>query len=128
MGQEGTVKSSAAGCPGCFDDVRDVLTTSSAHPAWECAGQSVDYKVCCFVLYVLVTGCAWRLVPQDLAPWGAAYRWFRAWTRDGVWAQVPDVLWERSAREPGPAAVGAARRLPHRQAGARPQTASANDL
>src|SRR3954451_13149596 len=31
------------------------------------------------ILYVLRTGCAWRLVPHDLAPWDAAYRWFRAW-------------------------------------------------
>src|SRR4051812_4989046 len=28
------------------------------------------------VLYVLVSGCAWRLVPHDLAPWDAAYRWY----------------------------------------------------
>jgi transposase len=47
------------------------------------------------VLYVLVTGCAWRLVPHDLAPWDVAYRWFAKWTRDGVWDQVHDVLRDR---------------------------------
>jgi len=32
------------------------------------------------ILYVLVSGCAWRLAPYDLAPWDAAYRWFRLWS------------------------------------------------
>ena len=36
------------------------------------------------ILYVLVSGCAWRLAPHDLAPWDAAYRWFRAWSAAGV--------------------------------------------
>src|SRR3712207_332050 len=40
------------------------------------------------ILYVLRTGCAWRLVPHDLAPWDAAYRWFRAWSADGTWRRV----------------------------------------
>jgi transposase len=52
------------------------------------------------VLYVLMTGCAWRLVPHDLAPWDVAYRWLAKWTRDGVWDQVHDVLRDR-VREAG---------------------------
>lgn len=36
------------------------------------------------ILYVLDSGCAWRLVPHDLAPWDVAYRWFRAWAGDGT--------------------------------------------
>ena len=44
------------------------------------------------ICYVLVSGCAWRLVPHDLAPWSVAYRWFAAWTADGTWARVHDAL------------------------------------
>ena len=44
------------------------------------------------ISYVLVSGCAWRLVPHDLAPWSIAYQWFRAWTADGTWDQVHDTL------------------------------------
>jgi transposase len=47
------------------------------------------------ILYVLRTGCAWRLVPHDLAPWDAAYRWFRAWSADGTWRQVHEALRDR---------------------------------
>jgi transposase len=52
------------------------------------------------ILYVLVSGCAWRQVPHDLAPWDAAYRWFRAWSADGTWDRVHDQLRDRlRARE-----------------------------
>ena len=47
------------------------------------------------ILYVLRTGCAWRHVPHDLAPWDAAYRWFHAWSADGTWRQVHEALRER---------------------------------
>src|SRR5215207_7456693 len=47
------------------------------------------------ILYVLRTGCAWRLAPHDLAPWDAAYRWFRAWSADGTWRQVHEALRDR---------------------------------
>lgn len=61
------------------------------------------------VLYVLVTGCAWRMVPHDLAPWSTAYRWFASWTADGTWDQVHDVLRDRvrivDGRDPQPSAA-----------------------
>jgi len=47
------------------------------------------------ILYVLRTGCAWRLVPHDLAPWDAAYRWFHAWSADGTWRRVHEALRDR---------------------------------
>jgi transposase len=53
------------------------------------------------ILYVLVTGCAWRQVPHDLVPWDVAYRWFARWTRQGVWDRVHDLLRERVRRADG---------------------------
>ncbi|GJF35072.1 hypothetical protein KNE206_77720 [Kitasatospora sp. NE20-6] len=61
------------------------------------------------MLYVLVGGCAWRLVPHDLVPWDVAYRWFRAWTADGTWDRVHDTLRDRvrvaDGRDPQPSAA-----------------------
>ena len=61
------------------------------------------------ILYVLVSGCAWRLVPHDLVPWDAAYRWFRAWSADGTWDRVHDALRDRvravEGRNPQPSAA-----------------------
>jgi transposase len=56
------------------------------------------------ILYVLRTGCAWRHVPHDLAPWDAAYRWFQAWTADGTWRRVHERLRDRVREADGRAA------------------------
>jgi transposase len=53
------------------------------------------------ILFVLRTGCAWRHVPHDLAPWDAAYRWFAAWTADGTWRRVHEALRERAREHEG---------------------------
>lgn len=61
------------------------------------------------ISYVLVSGCAWRLVPHDLAPWSIAYQWFAAWTRDGTWARIHEVLRgqvrQAAGRDPQPSAA-----------------------
>ncbi|WP_205660492.1 transposase, partial [Amycolatopsis antarctica] len=61
------------------------------------------------ILYVLVSGCAWRMVPHDLVPWSVAYRWFREWTLDGSWQRVHDTLRDRvravDGRDPQPSAA-----------------------
>jgi transposase len=61
------------------------------------------------IWYVLRTGCAWRLVPNDLVAWYAAYRCFRTWTSQGVWADIHDALRDQvraaAGRNPGPTAA-----------------------
>ena len=53
------------------------------------------------ILYVLGTGCSWRRMPHDLAPWDVAYRWFATWTAAGVWDQVHDTLRDRVRERDG---------------------------
>jgi DDE superfamily endonuclease/Putative transposase of IS4/5 family (DUF4096) len=36
------------------------------------------------IFFVLRSGCQWRMIPRDLLPWDAAYRWYRAWIADGT--------------------------------------------
>ncbi|MFC5996494.1 IS5 family transposase [Pseudonocardia hispaniensis] len=61
------------------------------------------------ISYVLASGCAWRLVPHDLAPWNTAYQVFSAWTADGTWDRIHDVLRDRvrdrDGRDPQPSAA-----------------------
>ena len=61
------------------------------------------------ILYVLASGCAWRLVPHDLAPWDAAYRWFRYWSAQGVWDDIHEALRDQvrqaEGRDPAPTAA-----------------------
>lgn len=60
------------------------------------------------IFFVLRSGCQWRMIPRDLLPWDAAYRWFRAWTSDGTWDRVHDALRDQvriaEGRDPAPTA------------------------
>jgi transposase len=35
------------------------------------------------IFYVTRAGRPWRLLPNDLPPWGTIYRWFATWRDDG---------------------------------------------
>lgn len=60
------------------------------------------------IFFVLRSGCQWRMIPRDLLPWDAAYRWYRAWTADGTWDRVHDALRDQvriaGGRDPAPSA------------------------
>src|SRR5215212_3023049 len=44
------------------------------------------------ILYVLVGGIQWRMVPHDLPNWNTIYGYFRDWKRSGVWQRIHDTL------------------------------------
>ena len=56
------------------------------------------------ILYVLRTGCAWRMLPHDFPPWQTVYWYFKRWREDGVVDQVHDRLRDqvrdRAGRDP----------------------------
>lgn len=60
------------------------------------------------ILYVLVSGCAWRLLPREYPPASTVYYYFRKWGNDGTWKRVHDHLveWVRviEGRDPSPSA------------------------
>ena len=47
------------------------------------------------ILYVLRSGCDWRMMPHDLPPHGTAYGYFRDWRRTGAWETMHTTLRER---------------------------------
>lgn len=61
------------------------------------------------ILYVLRSGCPWRLVPHDLPAWGTLYWYFRTWRNQGVWDQILTTLCpqvrQKQGREPEPSAA-----------------------
>jgi transposase len=61
------------------------------------------------ILYQLRAGCAWRLLPHDLPPWGTVHYYYRRWRLDGTWQQVHDTLRGQvrvaAGREPTPSAA-----------------------
>jgi putative transposase len=44
------------------------------------------------ILYVLRSGCPWRLLPHDFPKWQTVYDYFREWRRAGIWDQVLQTL------------------------------------
>jgi putative transposase len=53
------------------------------------------------ILYVLRTGCQWRLLPSDFPNWKTVYTVFRRWRLTGVWQQIHDALREKVRRSVG---------------------------
>ena len=60
------------------------------------------------IFYLLRTGCAWRYLPHDFAPWQTVYGYFRRWCQQGVWKRIHDRLVKRvrvaDGKKPTPSA------------------------
>jgi putative transposase len=44
------------------------------------------------ILYVLCSGCSWRMVPHDLPNWNTLCSYFRDWKHDGIWEYIQTSL------------------------------------
>jgi transposase len=59
-------------------------------------------------IYVVRSGCAWRMLPKDFPPWESVYRTFRRWSARGSFEEMYDELrklWRsRQHRAPEPTA------------------------
>ncbi len=53
------------------------------------------------VLYLVRTGCQWRMLPREYPPWKTTYQIFYRWRVNGVWDQVHEKLRDRVRREEG---------------------------
>jgi putative transposase len=60
------------------------------------------------VLYVLKSGCQWRMLPHDFPRWPTVYHYFRQWRIDGTWERINRAIRKRLRvrlkRDPQPSA------------------------
>lgn len=71
----------------------DVLRPLIPLPSWEGRPPTVERReIVNAILYVLRSGCPWRLLPHEFPAWGTVYYYFRRWQREGVWDQILKVL------------------------------------
>jgi putative transposase len=60
------------------------------------------------IFYILRSGCAWRLLPNDFPPWKTIHHYFRTWRLDGTWERMHSALRKRvrvrMSRDPEPSA------------------------
>lgn len=53
------------------------------------------------LLYVVVGGVQWRMLPQEYPKWQSVYSYFRRWRDDGTWQRIHDILRAQLRRRSG---------------------------
>ena len=61
------------------------------------------------ILYILKSGCQWRMLPHEFPPWPTVWTYFRTWRKNGDWERMQARLREaervRRGRDPTPSAA-----------------------
>ncbi len=47
------------------------------------------------ILYLVRTGCSWRMLPRDFPPWPTVHDYYRKYRHDGTWNRIHNVLHEQ---------------------------------
>jgi len=53
------------------------------------------------VLYLVKTGCQWRLLPNDFPPYTTVWSFYRRAVTTGKWEKAMDLLVKKTANESG---------------------------
>jgi putative transposase len=53
------------------------------------------------ILYVVRTGCQWRMLPAGFPKWSTVYGVFWQWRNAGLWQTIHDALREKTRRQAG---------------------------
>lgn len=79
--------------------------------------RTVDlYEVFCGVLYVLKSGCQWRMLPRDFPPWRTCYDYFQKWSEraGNAPSRLEEALKKGGWRGPEKPWAGRENHLPYR--------------
>lgn len=61
------------------------------------------------ILYVIVTGCQWRMLPNDFPPWQSVYYHYNKWCKNETWFMIHHYLHQEArvdaGKEPEPTAA-----------------------
>ena len=67
-------------------------------PAVKAGGRPAEHtrrEIVNAILYVLRSGCQWRMLPHEFPPWGTIYTYLRNWRREGTWQRIHTALHEQ---------------------------------
>ena len=53
------------------------------------------------IIYLVRSGCSWRMLPHDLPPWGTVHHYYRQWRITGLWQKIHDALRDEVRRQEG---------------------------
>ena len=61
------------------------------------------------ILYLVRTGCSWRMLPHDFPPWPTVHDYYWKYRRDRIWNQIHETLHKRvrvqAGRQASPSAA-----------------------
>ena len=60
------------------------------------------------IQYVVKTGCQWRMLPKDFAPWSVVYYYYRSWKYAGIIETILEEMTYRSRKRAGKKAAPSA--------------------
>ncbi len=53
------------------------------------------------IVYLVHSGCSWRMLPHDFLPWSSVSTYFRKLMRGGTWERINDCLREQVRQQVG---------------------------
>ena len=53
------------------------------------------------IFYLVKTGCQWRMLPSDFAPWNTVYYYYRKWKYEGLIEELHEMLRDFTRRKAG---------------------------
>ena len=53
------------------------------------------------IVYLVKTGCQWRMLPGDFAHWKIVYYYFSIWKKNGIWEDLHESLVEKTRASVG---------------------------
>lgn len=53
------------------------------------------------ILYLVVGGIQWRMMPKEYPKWQSVYHYFREWRQTGLWKRIHDTLRARTREKAG---------------------------
>ena len=60
-----------------FEEIREILENARK----KTKPRRIDlYEVFCALLYIIKSGCQWRMLPKDFPKWRSVHAYFQIWT------------------------------------------------
>lgn len=84
--------------------------TNVSNSQWQIISKSLDvernrkYDLCEIVnaiLYLVKTGCQWRMLPGDFPKWTIVYYYFSVWKKNGILEEIHESLVEKVRKKQG---------------------------
>jgi putative transposase len=84
--------------------------TNLSNSQWQVISNFLDFRrkrkcnlreIANAILYLVKTGCQWRLLPKDLPKWGMVYYYFRIWKKKGIIKKLHHALVKKLRKKAG---------------------------